>query len=522
MAKVRIVQVGKQNWADAVELPADVEWFFTDQSSIEFLLEDWQVQGLIWDEASELPKPKKPFQLTALVVSETLSENTIEVFKQWLDPYSIFLDQGVEITEQQENGLVRSMCPQTLPQLDQASEKVLFLVKNLFSGQYGEKLKVADIDIHPQFTGTVEYDGNIGIEFEGNFGQDFAPLFTFRYNIMAAEKLIEIWPEFEKQSNTSLRLEISTIRKGSISDVMDRRYLEEWDLAEPVQLPDLEGAGYYTLTFYVKGQGRVKFGPCHWRFSRSGLGRFILGGQRMADGRRQEIFSYFHPGDLKPPLNVYFSGYRSAEGFEGFYMMKNLGCPFLLLADPRLEGGCFYSGSKELEEQIVETIQATLDYLGFSRQELILSGLSMGAYGGLYYSAALEPHAVIVGKPFTDLGDVVTNLKLRRPDEFETSIDMLRNVVGHSAKEPIKEFNLRFWEKIALANLKDTRYAIAYMEHDDYDPLATIRLIDFFAEDEVHIFTKGYEGRHNDNSFSINKWFLTQYNRILSHDFGRS
>ena len=30
---------------------------------------------------------------------------------------------------------------------------------------------------------------------------------------------------------------------------------------------------------------------------------------------------YFNPGDLKPPLAVYFSGYRSAEGFEGRGMM---------------------------------------------------------------------------------------------------------------------------------------------------------------------------------------------------------
>ena len=44
----------------------------------------------------------------------------------------------------------------------------------------------------------------------------------------------------------------------------------------------------------------------------------------------------FHPGDLKPPLNVYFSGYRTAEGFEGYFMMKRMNAPATALV-----GGAF-------------------------------------------------------------------------------------------------------------------------------------------------------------------------------------
>ena len=108
------------------------------------------------------------------------------------------------------------------------------------------------------------------------------------------------------------------------------------------------------------------------------------------DERNQELFYYFHPGDLKPPLNVYFSGYRSAEGFEGFFMMKKLGTPFLLITDPRLEGGSFYMGSMELERQLIEIIQRYLQELHFTSDQLILSGLSMGTYGALYYASELS------------------------------------------------------------------------------------------------------------------------------------
>ena len=52
----------------------------------------------------------------------------------------------------------------------------------------------------------------------------------------------------------------------------------------------------------------------------------------MTKTRGNQLF--LSPGDFKPPLAVYFSGYRPAEGFEGYWMMKNLRCPFLLFSDP--------------------------------------------------------------------------------------------------------------------------------------------------------------------------------------------
>ena len=54
---------------------------------------------------------------------------------------------------------------------------------------------------------------------------------------------------------------------------------------------------------------------------------------------------YLEKGEIcKPPLAVYFSGYRTQEGFEGYYMMKALDVLFILITDPRSEGGAFYLG----------------------------------------------------------------------------------------------------------------------------------------------------------------------------------
>jgi accessory secretory protein Asp2 len=44
---------------------------------------------------------------------------------------------------------------------------------------------------------------------------------------------------------------------------------------------------------------------------------------------------------------VYFSGYRPAEGFEGYFMMNKMNAPFILIGDPRLDNPLFKSfGSK--------------------------------------------------------------------------------------------------------------------------------------------------------------------------------
>lgn len=47
---------------------------------------------------------------------------------------------------------------------------------------------------------------------------------------------------------------------------------------------------------------------------------------------------------------------------------------------PRIEGGAFYLGSEDYENGIKDVIQGALDYLGFTHDQLILSGLSMGSF----------------------------------------------------------------------------------------------------------------------------------------------
>ena len=266
----------------------------------------------------------------------------------------------------------------------------------------------------------------------------------------------------------------------------------------------------------------LTIGALHKRLSHGPLGGMTVGAQTLRDHKRQEVFAYFHPGDMKPPLNIYFSGYRPAEGFEGFGMMRAMGSPFILFSDPRLEGGSFYMGSEELENQITAFIDHHLHSLGFGPEEMNFSGLSMGTFGALYYGALYCPHAILVGKPIVNLGDVAANLKFRRPDEFGTSLDMMQLIIGQVSQEGIDQLNQRFWDRFKQADFKDTILALAYMRDDDYDKQAYPDILETLYELPVRIISTSRAGRHNDASAPIIEWFMTQYNEIMERDFGRN
>ena len=157
------------------------------------------------------------------------------------------------------------------------------------------------------------------------------------------------------------------------------------------------------VSVLAKGEGMLRIIALHDRYSRRGYGHFLPGGERYVTSDREEIFCYFEPGNLKPPFNVYFAGYKTQQGFEGVYMMRHLGCPFLLISEPRLEGGCFYLGSEEYEGMIYKIIRKYMERLGFDSHQMIFSGLSMGTFGAMYYGCDIRPHALIIGKPLASI-----------------------------------------------------------------------------------------------------------------------
>ena len=76
----------------------------------------------------------------------------------------------------------------------------------------------------------------------------------------------------------------------------------------------------------------------------------------------------------------------------------------------------------------------------------------MGSFGALYYATRLQPAAVIVGKPLINVGTIANNMKLVRPNDFGTSLDVLRSNEGGISENEINQLDQNFGIKYTTVN----------------------------------------------------------------------
>lgn len=372
--------------------------------------------------------------------------------------------------------------------------------------------------------------GNREIHLKGHFGDELIPVLNWQQNLVYdKDKVIEVWPEFRTEGDVTLEYTFRLVSLNPEEGVLEKIVLSEEELAEPLYLQRRPYTAYISTSVSVKGSGTVHIGAVHKRLSHIEFGHLLLGSHRFVDENREEFFYYFNPGDFKPPLNVYFSGYPEAEGFEAYFLMNQLGAPFLLISDPRIQGGAFYLGSDTYENGIKQVITDTLNQLGFKEDDLILSGLSMGSFSALYYGAQLNPKGINVGKPLVNVGTIAKNMKLLRPNDFETSLDialspehtMTESSQTNTDLKHIKDLDDKFWNVFSNSHISDTSIAITYMKNDDYDQSAFEDLLPVLSRHHVHLMNKAVPGRHNDDTSTVVNWFMNFYHILLKDHFGR-
>ncbi|MGY3713837.1 MULTISPECIES: accessory Sec system protein Asp2 [Lactococcus] len=504
--KIRVLHIGKQDWTLDVNenFASQLDWSFIDPQKVDS------------DDLEEFISSQNGRSFEAVLCTDLLDNNLLEKIAPFIEAYGLIIDSSLS------SNLLPLLKKKKLPVIINTDNKFKVLqniCENFFSGQMGSKLHTNTIKINDEFCGKREIIGEVSLTLTGDFSKlSGRNILNWQYNIGMSQRSKKLWLEYICDDDVDITMHILGTREGGDEIVMDSIYSKK-EIDNGLEIEYKKNIGYLSIALSAYGKGKLQVGPLHYRDSRHGYGEYILGGRRIVDQYKQELFYYFNPGNLKPPLNVYFSGYRSAEGFEGFYMMKNLGAPFLLITDPRLEGGSFYMGSEVLENKLKNVIENCLKYLGFTSKELILSGLSMGTYGALYYSGALAPHSVIIGKPLVNVGNIAKNERIVRPGGFPTSLDILRFLTGKLDESGVKELNQRFWKKFNESNFENTQFIIAYMKNDDYDQTAYSDLVEYLSHTSSVVVGKGISGRHNDNSQAINQWFLHQYRRVLSEYF---
>ena len=494
---IRILQLGTEDWNACYKLPEYVD--------------------LTCSFAFECA-PRSPYDI--VFVDRMLSENELELLHEATKAHCLYVVDGLCLNKPMQYYFKCKM-----GKYIQRDEIPYFLAneaKNYFPKPYGEKFMPGRVSIAQGFTGSVSWNGNYSIDLEGDYGEKLTQIAFWRNNIPVFEgQAIDFWLEYKKDEDVEIALMITQFRQGSISEIQQKWVFTEDELKDIVVVDNQMATGPIFATLLAKGSGKLQIIALHDRYSRRGHGMFLPGGERYVTSNREEIFYYFDPGDMKPPLHVYFSGYKTMQGFEGYYMMRKMGCPFLLIAEPRLEGGCFYMGDEEYEKAVADIIRKHAKELGFKNNQVILSGLSMGTYGALYYGCDILPHAMILGKPLASIGDVAENERLHRPGGFPTSLDVLNYTVGNTKEDAIQKLNDRFWKKFDATDWGQSKFVVAYMIEDDYDMTAYDRLISHLTADGVQVYGKGIHGRHNDATGPIASWFKSQYTEILRRDFAR-
>lgn len=451
----KILQIGIDNWDHHYEIPENMDWYYFCPNSPLALRKMMEMEGIT------------SFQAILIEDGQYLSD--LLPFIHHIEPYTLFYDQDFKAPDSVIFDLLKQRCARAVDFSD-PQQLVNDLSTSLFGGGYGDKLFPSSIEIHPSFEGSITYQGFEHVTLEGNFGDDFQQLAYWSYNIMVYKNLpIELWLEYEKQGNCEFRMVIRKIWNGLVDEFFEEEVYLETDLEKAIIMDSKDSNYLLIISIEACGNGKLQLGNLHQRWSRKQFGKFVLGGNIIHDSKRDEINYFFHPGDFKPPLAVYFAGFRPAEGFEGYWMMKNLGCPFILFSDPRLQGGAFYLGSDELENKVKQTIQYYLDYLGLTSKDLILSGISMGTFPSLYYGASFEPHAIIVGKPLANIGTIARRGRLEAPGVFNTGFDVLRHHTGGVSSQHMEDLDQRFWNVFKQADFTHTTFGLSYMKDEDMD-----------------------------------------------------
>lgn len=494
---IKVLQLGREDWSKVYRLPENIKFYYKD----------------VFDKV-----PKKPYDI--VFVDRKLMDGELSLLMEATKAYTLFVTEDVELTEKMKKYYACKKGKRLAK--DKIQDFLLMEARNYFPNPYGEKFKFANLALAQDFSGSVQWDGNYSVTLEGEYGEEWNQIAFWRNNIPVFKgQAIDLWLEYQKDQEVEIALSVTQFVQETISTIQQKWLFSEKELDEVVLLDNQMGNGPVFVSLLAKGKGKLKIIALHDRYSRRGHGVFLPGGERYVASNREEIFCYFDPGDMKPPLNVYFSGYKTMQGFEGYYMMRKMGCPFLLIAEPRLEGGSFYMGSEEYEKMLQDIIRKYMTELGFSREQVIMSGLSMGTFGALYYGCDILPHAMILGKPLASIGDVAENERLHRPGGFPTSLDVLTYLTGDANDTSIQTLNKRFWDKFDRADWRKSKFVISYMIEDDYDSTAYNTLISHLRSEGVQLYGKGIHGRHNDATGPIVGWFKSQFEKILDEDFSR-
>ncbi|MGN1272022.1 MAG: accessory Sec system protein Asp2 [Lactobacillus sp.] len=510
---MKVLQLGSQNWQKKYSIPDGIDWHFNDfPEPVKIVNGKVQRGGL--------------YAVVIITGKAELSDKDWKALQWKVNPYSVLYMPDLDETAISDSEKYFFKC-QKAEEIEEDPQTLIdHLQARYFIGQSGIRIFPTDISLNETKLSSFKFKDSGHIELTVDSLDKWTNIGSYRQNMYVdPNRLIKLWLEFQSEG-VQIRLRLFIQPAGGDGNVEDNQILTidpQSDKEIPVPLPISTSPRFMCVSIEVKGKGKLTYGILHTRWSREGKGAFFVGGKRIVNlDKHEDIAYYFNPGDLKPPLNVYFSGARGLEGFEAYPMFRRMHAPALLFTDMRLAIGEFYDDADNfMSMHIKQTILDVLKNLGFTKNQLIMNGISMGTYPALKYGAELGAYMINVAKPITNLGYIAERGRLERPDEFDTIFDIDYRIINDLDLEALKRLDNRFWDSFNQCDLSNTRLFIGYMKNDDYDGKAIEKLKNSPAVKKALQFSyKGYLGRHNDNNMVVS-WFSDRVTEVLKVNFGR-
>lgn len=493
---MQVLQLGANNWADKYQLPSEITWLYNQYP----LAKDQQLDLVIITSGAQL-------------------DDYLWQKLQWqVDPYRVLYEPLAE-NDLSPAGQHFLTCQEARQIVEEPQALIDSLTIRYFPGQSGMRIPPTNL-LLGSFASTFIDGGHLRVVVDTDH---WVKIGNYRQQIyIDPNRLLKFNLEHSHTTQVKVRLRFFIQEGGGDGDLANN-YLLDFSTGNEEQVLPLKPADirrFASVGVEVMGKGELTIGMLHSRWSRDGKGAFLPGGKRLVDpDTGADIAYYFNPGDLRPPLHVYFSGARELEGFEAYPLFRRNHTPALLFTDPRLAVGQFYTG-KTIEDQIKATIIKILKKLGFTRQQLVMNGISMGTYPAIKLGAQMSAYAINVAKPTVNLGRVAIRARLQRPDEFDTIFDIDRQLVSQLTAAQLTQLDADFWQLMDKNDLSQTRFYVGYMANDDYDDLAVPRMQTNRAIQQAPLFvSKGFSGRHNDDP-AVVYWFISRLTAI-NQAFGR-
>lgn len=494
---MKVLQLGPEDWTQSYTIPDNIDW----------------------DVNTFPPKKKKKklhYDVVIITGAVNMSDLQWEVLRMASVTYSVLYLPGVPEQLGAQGKLF--LKEQAAIEITHEPQEVIDnLDKYFYFGQTGIRLSPTNLVINrlgfPVYAFTDGYHLQVDVD-----ADNWQTLGTYKMTpYYDAGKQLSLWLECTQSPNLDVRLLVYNLQ-GNADQSFTMPIKGQNELIVPMGVTDY--ARFIGVSIQVKGQGLMQVGTFHYRWTRHGYGNYIAGGRKLVNpANNEEIAYYLNPGNLKPPLFVYFSGARGLEGFEAYPLFRSTGKPALLFTDPRLQMGQFYTGDY-FQREIKKVIRQTVERFGFTMQDVVTSGLSMGSYPALKLGAELGVHAIICGKQLTNLGYLAERAPRERPYGFDTGLDITARNAKNMSSEALKDLDRRFWEKFNETNLSQTKLFIIYMLDDDYDN----RTIDYLKKSPAVVNGKqfihrGIAGRHNDNTADVSGMFVDRIYDMINTDF---